>query len=320
MPKDAGHAASSNPISRDRQIRVFISSTFRDMHLERELLIKQVFPELRRICSERFVGFTEVDLRWGITEEQSAEGKVLPICLEEIQRCRPYFIGLLGERYGWIAENVPQEVIKREPWLKEHVGGRTSVTELEILHGVLNNPDMEEHAFFYFRDPAYAQTILAAKRADFLAEDAASAEKLKDLKNRIRQSGFPVETYPSPEALSQLVREQLLSLIDRLYPKEEVPDPLDQDALGHEAYTRSKLLAYVSRSVHTAAITAFAEGPATNQGLVITGMSGGGKSALLADWAQSWKEKHPQDFIFQHYFGATHRIPCSRWRPSSSRL
>ncbi len=42
-----------------RQIRVFISSTFRDMQRERELLVKTVFPELRRICDERFVSFTQ---------------------------------------------------------------------------------------------------------------------------------------------------------------------------------------------------------------------------------------------------------------------
>ncbi len=135
-------------IGKDRVIRVFISSTFRDMNRERELLVKQVFPELRRLCAERFVTFTEVDLRWGITEEQAAEGKVLPICLEEIQRSRPYFIGLLGERYGWIPDGLPLKVIEREPWLKEHVGGRTSVTELEILHGVLRNPAIASHAFF----------------------------------------------------------------------------------------------------------------------------------------------------------------------------
>ncbi len=28
-------------------------------------------------------------------------GQVLPLCLAEIERSRPYFIGLLGERYGW---------------------------------------------------------------------------------------------------------------------------------------------------------------------------------------------------------------------------
>lgn len=61
------------------------------MHEERELLIKRVFPELRRLCAERFVTFTEVDLRWGITEEQAAEGWVLPICLDEIERSQPFF-------------------------------------------------------------------------------------------------------------------------------------------------------------------------------------------------------------------------------------
>ena len=45
-----------------RQIRVFISSTFRDMQRERELLVKKVFSELRRICDERFGSFAEVDL------------------------------------------------------------------------------------------------------------------------------------------------------------------------------------------------------------------------------------------------------------------
>jgi hypothetical protein len=128
------------PHATDRVIRVFISSTFRDMMRERDLLVKEVFPELRRKCARRFVTFTEVDLRWGITEEQANEGQVLPLCLAEIERSRPYFIGLLGERYGWIPDTIRPEVIEREPWLKEHVQGRTSVTELEILHGVLNNP------------------------------------------------------------------------------------------------------------------------------------------------------------------------------------
>src|SRR5258708_22368611 len=84
-----------------REIRIFISSTFRDLMRERDLLVKQVFPALRRKCAARFVTFTEVDLRWGITEEQAAEGKVLPLCLAEIARSRPYFLCLLGERYRW---------------------------------------------------------------------------------------------------------------------------------------------------------------------------------------------------------------------------
>ena len=68
---------NSNPAPLTRQIRVFISSTFRDMMRERDLLVKEVFPELRRKCAKRFVTFTEVDLRWGITEAQANEGPTL---------------------------------------------------------------------------------------------------------------------------------------------------------------------------------------------------------------------------------------------------
>lgn len=35
------------------------------MHAERDVLVKLVFPELRKRCRERFVDFVEVDLRWG---------------------------------------------------------------------------------------------------------------------------------------------------------------------------------------------------------------------------------------------------------------
>lgn len=36
-----------------RVVRVFVSSTFRDMQAEREELIKRVFPRLRRMCEPR---------------------------------------------------------------------------------------------------------------------------------------------------------------------------------------------------------------------------------------------------------------------------
>lgn len=168
-----------NPRS-NRQIRIFISSTFRDMQKERDLLIKHVFPEIRSVCAQRMVTFTEVDLRWGITEEQAAEGRVLPICLEEIRLSRPYFLAILGERYGWIPESFPKAVMERETWLAEHIGKGTSVTELEILHGVLNNPEMAGHAFFYFRDPAFVQSdaVPEHERKDLLAENEESTAKL----------------------------------------------------------------------------------------------------------------------------------------------
>ena len=84
----------------NRRIRVFVSSTFRDMMGERDELMTHAWPELRRFCRERQVELVEVDLRWGIAEEQSTRKETLKLCLDEIRACRPFFIGLLGERYG----------------------------------------------------------------------------------------------------------------------------------------------------------------------------------------------------------------------------
>ena len=82
-----------------RTVRLFLSSTFRDFGEERDLLMRKVFPALRARLKDRFVELVDVDLRWGITVNQAKRGEVLPICLAEIDRARPYFIGMLGERY-----------------------------------------------------------------------------------------------------------------------------------------------------------------------------------------------------------------------------
>ena len=47
-------------------VRVFISSTFRDMHAERDHLVTVVFPELRERVEQLGLEFFDVDLRWGV--------------------------------------------------------------------------------------------------------------------------------------------------------------------------------------------------------------------------------------------------------------
>ena len=104
-----------------KTVRVFISSTFRDMHAERDHLVRQVFPELRERCQGIHLHMIDVDLRWGVSEKDAEDGKALDICLDEIDNCRPYFVGLLGHRYGWVPP-----------------GSDQSITAQEISHGVLH--------------------------------------------------------------------------------------------------------------------------------------------------------------------------------------
>ena len=288
----------------ERVVRVFVSSTFRDMHEERDYLVKFIFPQLRKLCESRLVAWGEVDLRWGVTDEQKAEGKVLPICLEEIKRCQPYFIGLLGQRYGWIPDTIAQEVINREPWLKEHIHDRKSVTELEILHGVLNNPDMANRACFYFRDPAYLNKVPVETRDDFIEKDSQKKQKLIELKNKIRLSGLAFhENYPDPKKLGQLVLEDLTIAINQEFPIEDIPEPLDREAAEHEAFTRSRTGVYIGRKEYFEKLDKHAAGDGLP--LVILGESGCGKSALLANWALKYRQSHPDELLIIHFIGAS---------------
>lgn len=289
-------------IARTREVRVFISSTFRDMHEERDELVKKVFPQLRQLCAERGAGFTEVDLRWGVTEEEVERGEVLPICLAEIEKCRPYFICLLGERYGWVPEAIPGELVKDEPWLKEHL--KKSITHLEILHGVLNNPEMADHAFFYFRDPGYLNSVPLKSRADFAPESPESKEKLDAAKQSIRNSCVSLrEDYPDPEAVGQLVLKDLMEAIDKKYPEGPLLSPLDRERLDHEAFARSRTVVYIGREEYFQRLNAHVEGDGNP--LVILGESGSGKSALLSNWALTCQEQNPDEHFLLHFIGST---------------
>ena len=60
-----------------------------------------VFPALRTGLEPFRVQLVDVDLRWGVTQEQSDNDQALDVCLQQIDECRPFFVGILGERYGW---------------------------------------------------------------------------------------------------------------------------------------------------------------------------------------------------------------------------
>ena len=89
-----------NHLVEKREVRIFLSSTFSDMKAERSALVKS-FNKLKLDASLRNVSLSLLDLRWGVTDEEARTGKVLSVCLNEIENSHPFFIGLLGSRYGY---------------------------------------------------------------------------------------------------------------------------------------------------------------------------------------------------------------------------
>lgn len=76
----------------------------------------------------------------------------------EIDNSRPFFISLLGSRYGWVP---PTYKISEKPeynWVKSLPPGY-SITALETLHGFLNHPFRPVYSFCYVRNPSFIQNI-----------------------------------------------------------------------------------------------------------------------------------------------------------------
>lgn len=284
----------------NRSIRLFLSSTFRDFGEERDLLVKRVFPALRARLKDRFVELVDVDLRWGITVEEAERGDVLPICLAEIDRARPYFIGMLGERYGWIPspESFAPDLIERQPWLKKHLGGK-SVTELEILHGVLNNRRMKGRAFFYFRSSGYAK----AKGGDYAPASPEDSDRQRDLKRRIRADGYPVTAYRDPHDLAKRLERDLWKMLDAEFPAASVPDAFERESIRHEAYATPRRLLYLGGERYQAQLASAID--SGEQRIVVEGASGGGKSALLANFFEGYRKRNPRHRVHEHYLGAS---------------
>lgn len=64
-----------------------------DMRAERNMLARQVYPELRRRCAEFDLDFQVVDLRWGLTAETENDHSGTKVCLLEIKNCQDMSLG-----------------------------------------------------------------------------------------------------------------------------------------------------------------------------------------------------------------------------------
>jgi tetratricopeptide (TPR) repeat protein len=105
---------------------------------------------------------------------------------------------------------------------------------------------MADHAFLYFRDPAFIADVPDAKRADLQAEDEQSARRLAALKQAIRNAGLrypPYENYPcrydglridrrrvNRELLDEAERAALLALAEGGIVAAEKYERLDAEA------------------------------------------------------------------------------------------
>lgn len=290
-----------------RTIRVFISSTFRDLEAERDYLNKIVFPQVEQYCTQRFLTFIPIDLRWGIPEEDSRNGLVLSTCLEEIDYSRPFFIGILGSRYGWMPKpeelnNLRSGAQPFREWLDKKVSEEVSITELEMEYGVLRDMNLPYASFFIRSDEMEVSSELREEPGS-IAE-----RKLNKLKQRIRsQQKYPVMEYYSVEQFGKAVFDQLIKMIEAEYPIKG--DDESNSVIERQErilQNRSKSLFDMSQTLEQ--FVNLLKGH--NKVLIINGPPSSGTSTILAYCVTELRKRYASKIIYFDFETVEEGVDC----------
>lgn len=258
------------------------------MQDEREYLMRHTFPVLREWAAKRDVTLTELDLRWGITPEEAESGKVVEICLREIENSIPFFVGIIGNRYGWVPsrDDIDKKVTDRFASVENYLNSHLSVTEMEMQFGVLDREE-DMHAYFYIKEQQ---------------EEQDNPEMLNRLRKAVRASRYPDSTYASPEDLGNQVENAFRALLDEVFPEEETSEA-EREARQQRAFRNSLCRNYIRDEHNFQVLNEWLENKDSPQ-LVVTGASGLGKSALIANWIKDQEERPDHSYqIVYHFVG-----------------
>lgn len=313
------------------------------MQAERDHIKKMVLPRLREALEAHGISVHVTDLRWGVNTadepEETREMKVLHVCLDAIRRDRPYFVGLLGKRYGWVpsAERMTrlcESLHDDDRMLVGDISGK-SVTELEMLLGAIGSAKVLPHSFFFIRQDSDYDAIPPEFRNLYVDVDADAQIRINRLEARIR-SVFAAERLDDHvlsygfgwNADRQCVSglEEFGELVYQALLKDILADQdSEQDECGFDAerrallnFTGGKLDNFSGRKglvedlVHKL-LSVDPLRPVAHNGYFLTGDSGSGKSAVFAKLYDLLSEMAAHDHkmvILAHAAGVT-KDSCS---------
>ncbi|XP_076828071.1 telomerase protein component 1 isoform X2 [Brachyhypopomus gauderio] len=290
----------TTPKFRWREVRVFISSAFRDMRSERDVLVHSVFPDLRRRAAPHCLYLQEVELHWGITEEEL--GRNVELCLSEVCRSQ-LLLGILGERYGLVPPRPVLPDLPKYSWLDSAPSG-LSITEMEILQFQSLHPaSAKKRMLFYFRSPHLVSTVPVAWKADFAADSKEIEAKMDNLKRSIQNNGFRVlENYPCEwggvvdrrpcvkglEEFRKAVMEDLWEALQKFFVEEADELDLTLEIKEQEVYQDSHQQHFHARGkLVSMAVDKVQECQQKGGILLVEGLPGEGKSVFMAALARA---------------------------------
>lgn len=285
---------------------IFVSSTFRDFQQERDILHDKVLPAINALGRKYGEEVSFCDLRWGVdtsneADEEESSAKVLSVCMNEIDRSRPYMLVLLGERYGFMPGKaaIDKEAKRKDMELEQL---EISVTALEVEYGALLDKETLANTWFYFRELSSEEEL----PPEFLAESREHEQKLNALKDRIRQlAGDRIRFYQASwkdgavtglEAFAEQIEKDVKEQLRSEWEAYEKLDPYERDSLSQWNYMNEKSRSFTVFSDFSEEIAARLGGP--EPAILVEGRAGSGKSTLFAKVCHDMKQKGVPVFPF----------------------
>ena len=210
-------------------------------------------------------------------------GRALELCLKEIDRTRPFFIGLVGDRYGWCPES--EEVSFHDEDLQSSIiddlNERLSITEIEMRYGALRHPEKVKSLFFL--------------------KDGEAEERAMQLKQAIRNTpGIRYMDYhdcsDSDNGLGTIAYDNLFSLFRKTFEKKDEEDT-NELQLNFANYLASRLEYFIDPP-HEGAYDMLLKLPATANAGILAVTGGLGKTTQIAKAICSYAPD-----VSTHYYG-----------------
>ena len=294
----------------NRQMPIFVSSTFLDMQEERDELIKRTFPRLEELALQRKVLLSHVDLRWGVTAREAESGFALEVCLNEIERCLPFFVGLIGDRYGWcptfseLSKN--SYLLERYEWIEKDIEEGLSATEIEMQFAALRKLHPVHGFFFIKKNRQKEKDEIAEEKVQRLIGSITSNGQQFSLSSKsldLSDDQLCYSYYSSVEELGQLVELSMMKLLDLLFPVNDKEDVWSRERQAQEAYLRELCDIYVPQ-VNNKTIEYSLDRMDDRYCMISSGLfSLYGKSAFVANWLNEHKNDNSHNYIY-HFIDA----------------
>lgn len=274
-----------------KKINVFISSTFKDLEDERNQLMI-VFREAEKYAAENLISLKEFDYRWGLPKGAN----VMKACLESIRISKPYFLCILGDRYG---SQTKEEYYEKEKGFLEEYNefietevisekpeNNLSFTAMEIHYVLKEKYDNNSVRFFHL---SYKNNI---------------EPKQQELIDTIKAKGYTLIECDSPKELMDGIRDFLMGIIKAASIINDLEDEsedekifLSSDGNWNSQYKQLKFYQNTQQSILNSLVfdsyqrsqekylNSFLVSPSNV--CCIVGEDGVGKSTFLAQWINS---------------------------------